>query len=71
VESRGQVDLEGFSRKSTRLLKARIVLTMDRSFPSPSTPPYIGGGAEGFVIHKLQITGDSLSLSRIVTSLYS
>jgi hypothetical protein len=71
VESRGQVDLEGFSRKGTLLLKTRVVLTMNRYFISPSTPPYIGGRAEGFVMYKLQTAGDSMSSSRIVTSLYS
>ena len=64
MESKGQVDLEGFSRKGARLLKTRVMLAEDRSFLSPSTPPYIGGGAEGFVIHKLQSSGDYLSPSR-------
>ena len=37
---------------------------MNRSFLCPSTPPYIGGGAEGFVMYKLQSPGDSLSSTR-------
>jgi hypothetical protein len=69
VESRVQIDLEGFSRKGARLLKNRVVLTMNRSSLSPSTPPYIGGGAEDFVMYKLQTAGDTLSSSRIITSL--
>ena len=30
---------------------------MIRCFLCPSTPPYIGGGAEGFVLYKLQSPG--------------
>jgi hypothetical protein len=40
------------------------------SFLSPSTPLYVGGGAEGFVPYKLQTARDSLSSSRRITNLF-
>ena len=35
--------------------------TMNRCYLCPSTPPYIGGGVEGFIIHKLQSPGGFLT----------
>jgi hypothetical protein len=37
----------------------------------PGNVRYIGGGAEGFMMYKLQRPGDSLSSSLIVTRHYS